>query len=68
VATVVPGEAKELDPWGFMARGQYAVLDLVEHESAKGHLLRVRPGTGMGTGTAPAPQQAADKGNAPPAK
>jgi hypothetical protein len=61
VATVVPGEAKELDPWGFMARGQYAVLDLTDHESAKGHLLRVRPGTGSQPSTA----NAAAPGNAP---
>lgn len=44
VAEVVPGEVILPDPWGNQARGQYAVLDLVDHESAKSKTLRVREG------------------------
>ena len=33
------------DPWGNQARGQYAVLNLADHEAAKSKTLRVRPGS-----------------------
>ncbi len=42
VAQLVPGEVILPDPWGSQARGQYAVLDLHEHEAAKAKVLRVR--------------------------
>jgi hypothetical protein len=44
VAEVVPGEVVLPDPWGNQARGQYVVLELNDHESAKAKTLRVRPG------------------------
>lgn len=44
VAELVPGEVIMPDPWGNQARGQYAVLDLDEHDSARAKTLRVRPG------------------------
>jgi hypothetical protein len=42
ISEVVPGEVVMADPWGGMARGQYAVLDLTDRESAKVKVLRVR--------------------------
>ena len=48
IAELVPGEVVLPDPWGNLARGQYAVLDLREHESAKSKVLRVR-GPGLPT-------------------
>jgi hypothetical protein len=42
VSEVVPGEVSLSDPWGAPARGQYAVLDLHDHESARAKILRVR--------------------------
>lgn len=42
VAQLVPGEVILPDPWGNQARGQYAVLDLRDHEAAKAKTLRVR--------------------------
>lgn len=42
IAEIVPGEVILPDPWGNTARGQYAVLDLQQHESAKAKVLRVR--------------------------
>lgn len=42
VAQLVPGEVVLPDPWGNQARGQYAVLDLRDHEAAKSKTLRVR--------------------------
>lgn len=42
VAEIVPGEVILPDPWGTQTRGQYAVLELREHESAKSKTLRVR--------------------------
>lgn len=56
VAEIVPGEVILPDPWGNQARGQYLVLDLKEHESAKSKTLRVRP-----TGTPAAAPGAAAK-------
>lgn len=43
ITEIVPGEIILPDPWGNQARGQYAVLSLDEHESAKSKVLRVRP-------------------------
>jgi hypothetical protein len=42
VLEVVPGEVMLSDPWGNPARGQYAVLDLHDHASARSKSLRVR--------------------------
>ena len=42
VAEVVPGEVILPDPWSNQARGQFVVLALDEHESAKSKTLRVR--------------------------
>lgn len=42
VAEIVPGEVVLPDPWGTQMRGQYAVLALRDHESAKSKSLRVR--------------------------
>lgn len=42
VTELVPGEVVLPDPWGNQARGQYVVLDLNEHDSAKAKTLRVR--------------------------
>jgi hypothetical protein len=44
VAELVPGEVILPDPWGNQARGQYAVLELSDRESAKSKILRVRTG------------------------
>lgn len=44
VAEVVPGEVVLPDPWGNQARGQYVILDLVDHGAAREKVLRVRPG------------------------
>ena len=52
VAELVPGEVILPDPWGNQSRGQYAVLDLREHESAKSKTLRVR-GAPTTSGRAP---------------
>ena len=47
VAEVVPGEVILPDPWGTQTRGQFAVLELTQRESAKSKTLRIRalPGT-----------------------
>lgn len=45
VTEMIPGEVILPDPWGNQARGQYAVLGLHRHESAKSKVLRVRGGT-----------------------
>lgn len=45
VAEVLPGEVVLPDPWGNQARGQYAVLDLQAHDSAKSKTLRIRANT-----------------------
>jgi hypothetical protein len=44
VTELVPGEVVLPDPWGNQARGQYAVLDLREHDAAKSKTLRIRGG------------------------
>ena len=43
IAEIVPGEVILPDPWGNQARGQYAILDLQTHRSARSKVLRVRP-------------------------
>lgn len=42
VAEVLPGEVIAQDPWSDLARGQYAILDLHDHEAAKEKVLRSR--------------------------
>ena len=42
VTELVPGEVVLPDPWGNQARGQYAILALSRHDSAKSKTLRVR--------------------------
>lgn len=44
IAEIVPGEVILPDPWGNQARGQYAILDLQTHRSARSKVLRVRAG------------------------
>jgi hypothetical protein len=46
VIELLPGEVVQADPWGTPNRGQYAVLDLQDHESARAKTLRVRSWTG----------------------
>jgi hypothetical protein len=55
VAEVVPGEVVLPDPWGNQARGQYLVLTLSEHDSAKARTLRVRSGSAPPTAPASEP-------------
>lgn len=43
IAEVLPGEVIAQDPWSNMERGQYAILDLNDHEAAKEKVLRARP-------------------------
>lgn len=43
VTELVPGEVILPDPWGNQARGQFAVLSLSNHDSAKAKTLRIRP-------------------------
>lgn len=42
VAEVVPGEVVTQDPWGELARGQYAVLALDDKDAVRERVLRVR--------------------------
>ncbi len=42
VRSVLPGEVVTQDPWGELARGRYAVLDLDEAEAVQERILRVR--------------------------
>lgn len=43
IGELVPGEIATQDPWGEMARGQYAVLHLDDPEAVRERVLRVRP-------------------------
>ena len=43
VAEVLPGEVVTQDPWGELARGQYAILDLDDADAVRERVLRVRP-------------------------
>jgi hypothetical protein len=45
VSEVLPGEVIVPDPWGSLARGQYAVIQLDDQHAAQSKTLRVRPGT-----------------------
>jgi hypothetical protein len=54
VTEILPGEVIVPDPWGAMARGQYAVLDLEDQHAARSKTLRIRP-TGGGGSAVPAP-------------
>ncbi|HWO13565.1 MAG TPA: hypothetical protein VNN80_28885 [Polyangiaceae bacterium] len=42
VAQMVPGEVVQADPWGSQVRGEYVVLNLTQHEAARGKTLRIR--------------------------
>ncbi len=42
VARVLPGEVVTQDPWGELARGRYAVLDLEDDDAVQERILRVR--------------------------
>jgi len=42
IAEILPGEVVAQDPWSNVSRGQYAILDLREHEAAKEKVLRAR--------------------------
>ena len=43
---ILPGEVIVPDPWGSMARGQYAVMELQDQHAAQSKTLRVRPAGG----------------------
>jgi len=43
VGEVLPGEVVTQDPWGEIARGQYAVLALDDKDAVRERVLRVRP-------------------------
>jgi hypothetical protein len=43
IAEVLPGEVVAQDPWSDVARGQYAILDLSDHEASQEKVLRVAP-------------------------
>lgn len=55
ITEIIPGEVILPDPWGNPSRGQYAVLNLDAHESAKSKVLRVR---GAGASVRPSEQTA----------
>lgn len=42
IRSVLPGEIVTQDPWGELARGRYAVLDLDDAEAVQERILRVR--------------------------
>jgi hypothetical protein len=42
VSAMVPGEIVQADPWGSQVRGEYVVLDLIDHEAARAKTLRIR--------------------------
>jgi hypothetical protein len=42
VAEVLPGEVVAQDPWSDVARGQYAILELSDHQASKEKVLRAR--------------------------
>jgi hypothetical protein len=43
IAEVLPGEVVTQDPWGELARGQYAILALDDAGAVRERVLRVRP-------------------------
>ena len=46
VTEILPGEVIVPDPWGSLARGQYAVMELDDQHAAQSKTLRVRPPSG----------------------
>ncbi len=52
VTEILPGEVIVPDPWGSMARGQYAVMELQDQHAAQSKTLRVRPAGGNASGAA----------------
>lgn len=44
VSEVLPGEVVTQDPWGELARGRYAVLELHDREAVRERILRVHGG------------------------
>jgi hypothetical protein len=42
VRSILPGEVVTQDPWGELARGRYAVLDLDDEDAVQERILRVR--------------------------
>lgn len=50
VTELLPGEVIVPDPWGSLARGRYAVIQLDDQHAAQSKTLRVRP---SGAGTPP---------------
>ncbi len=42
IAEVLPGEVVAQDPWAEVARGQYVILDLTDHEASKEKVIRSR--------------------------
>jgi hypothetical protein len=51
VSELIPGEVTQSDPWGSATRGEYAVLDLKDHDAARAKTLRIRGWGGVKTGT-----------------
>jgi hypothetical protein len=51
VTEVLPGEVIVPDPWGSLARGQYAVIELDDQHAAQSKTLRVRPPSGRASGS-----------------
>jgi len=45
ISEILEGEETQQDPWGTPSRGQYAVLNLFDHDAARAKTLRVRGGS-----------------------
>lgn len=58
VSDLVPGEVVQADPWGSSTRGEYAVLELVDHDAARAKTLRIRAWGGSSRGVTPASKSA----------
>ena len=54
VSDLVPGEVVQADPWGSSTRGEYAVLELADHDAARAKTLRIRSWGGSSRGVTPA--------------
>jgi len=54
VSDLVPGEVVQADPWGSSTRGEYAVLELTDHDAARAKTLRIRSWGGASRVVAPA--------------
>jgi hypothetical protein len=59
VSALIPGEVVQSDPWGSSTRGEYAVLDLHDHDAARAKTLRVRSWTHRVPPAAPPVENAA---------